>query len=56
VTSRWQNPKKEANGRKPTKESEDAKSLALREFHRKSLRSLGFREEGWKTPCSQPIC
>jgi hypothetical protein len=50
VTSHRQNPKTEANGRKATKESEDAKSLELREFHQESLYSLGFREEGCKAP------
>ena len=48
---RWQNPKTDANGRKPTEESEKCKSLASCEFRLKGLSSLRFLKARAKTPC-----
>ena len=44
VSLRWQNPQTEANGRKPTKEFANAKSLAPYDLSERSLFLLAFRE------------
>ena len=54
MSLRWQNPQTDASGRERTKESEDAKSLALQGFREKGPSLFGFRETAPQTPCIGP--
>jgi hypothetical protein len=47
---RWQRPQTKANGRKPRKESEDAKLLVSHHLSEECPSSLGFRGSGNKNP------
>ena len=51
VSLRWDNRKTEANRRKPTKEDEGAKLLALHGLREKNPSLLMFLEIGQKNPC-----
>jgi hypothetical protein len=51
VSFHWQNPKTDANQRKPTQEFESAKSMAAQDFSEKVPSLLGFLETGVKNPC-----
>src|SRR5262245_21236713 len=51
VSLRWENPKTDAKGRKPTKEPESAKSRVWRHLHEKRPSLLAFLESSEKNPC-----
>ncbi len=54
VSLRWQDPTQDANGRKPTTGSENAKSLALWGLRRNARVYSGFLNLVERLPASQP--
>jgi hypothetical protein len=51
VSLHWQAPKKDVNRRKPTQESESAKSMAAQDFAGTVASLLEFLKTAVKTPC-----